>query len=130
MPSRKASEQGKIMPIRISPFDVADYLDSEEMIAAYLNEVLAEDDQDMLLSALDDIARARGMTQVAGAAGVTRPALYKALKPGAKTGFMTVRKVVSALGLKMMFVPNEPEKVRTAAAASKSKRAVKRANDA
>ncbi|PWF66285.1 putative addiction module antidote protein, partial [Vibrio sp. T9] len=66
------------MSTKISLFDVADYLDSEEDIAAYLNEVLAEDDQDLLLSALDDIARARGMTEVADAAGVTRPGLYKA----------------------------------------------------
>lgn len=133
------------MPVKISPFDVADYLDSEEAIAAYLNEVLAEDDQDLLLSALDDIARARGMTEVADAAGVTRPGLYKALKPGAKTGFMTVRKVVSALGLRMMFVPNategstsspanakpvKPNRMRAAAAASKAKRAVWRSKDA
>jgi len=133
------------MSVKISLFDVADYLDSEEAIAAYLNEVLAEDDQDLLLSALDDIARARGMTEVANAAGVTRPGLYKALKPGAKTGFMTVRKVVGALGLKMMFVPNEKDggmsavaesnpvksnKMRAAAATSKVKRAVRRAKDA
>jgi len=139
------SNPGKTMSTKISLFDVADYLDSEEDIAAYLNEVLAEDDQDLLLSALDDIARARGMTEVADAAGVTRPGLYKALKPGAKTGFMTVRKVVSALGLKMMFVPNraegvtsratnvkpvKPTKMRAAAAASKAKRAVRRAKDA
>jgi|ERR1700754_957984 len=133
------------MPTKLSLFDVADYLDSEEAIAAYLNEVLAEDDQDLLLSALDDIARARGMTEVADAAGVTRPGLYKALKPGAKTGFMTVRKVVSALGLRMMFVPSgtegttnrsanpktvKPNKMRAAAAASKAKRAVRRAKEA
>jgi probable addiction module antidote protein len=133
------------MPTKFSLFDVADYLDSEETIAAYLNEVLAEDDQDLLLSALDDIARARGMTEVADAAGVTRPGLYKALKPGAKTGFVTVKKLVSALGLRMMFVPNgvdgttnraanakpvKPNKMRAAAAASKAKRAVRRAKDA
>jgi probable addiction module antidote protein len=133
------------MSTKFSLFDVADYLDSEETIAAYLNEVLAEDDQDLLLSALDDIARARGMTEVADAAGVTRPGLYKALKPGAKTGFVTVKKLVSALGLRMMFVPNgvdgttsraanakpvKPNKMRAAAAASKAKRAVRQAKDA
>lgn len=94
------------MPTKFSAFDVAEYLDSEEAIAAYLNEVLAEDDQELLLSALDDIARARGMTQVAGAAGLTRPGLYKALQPGSRTGFVTLRKVVGALGLKMVFVPD------------------------
>jgi len=138
----KYPKQGKTMPTKVSLFDVADYLDSEETIAAYLNEVLAEDDQDLLLSALDDIARARGMTEVAEAAGVTRPGLYKALKPGAKTGFVTIRKVISALGLRMMFVPDgtraaessavnakatKRSEVRAAAAASKVKRAVRRA---
>jgi probable addiction module antidote protein len=131
------------MPTKFAPFDVANYLDSDEAIAAYLNEVLAEDDQDLLLSALDDIARARGMTEVADAAGVTRPGLYKALKPGAKTGFVTVRKLVSALGLRIMFVPNAPEtslraadtkprksdRVRAAAAVAKPKRMVRRAKE-
>jgi len=130
------------MSTKFSSFDVANYLDSDEAIAAYLNEVLAEDDQDLLLSALDDIARARGMTEVADTAGVTRPGLYKALKPGAKTGFVTVRKLVSALGLRIMFVPNAPEtslraadkprksdRVRAAAAVAKPKRMVRRAKE-
>jgi len=131
------------MPTKFAPFDVASYLDSDEAIAAYLNEVLAEDDHDLLLSALDDIARARGMTEVADAAGVTRPGLYKALKPGAKTGFVTVRKLVSALGLRMMFVPDasaislraaekkprKSDRVRAAAAVAKPKRVVRRAKE-
>lgn len=123
------------MPTKFSAFDVAEYLDSEEAIAAYLNEVMAEDDQELLLSALDDIARARGMTQVADAAGLTRPGLYKALQPGSRTGFVTLRKVVGALGLKMGFVPDikreaaKPKRVRSAAAASRPKRAVRRSED-
>lgn len=123
------------MPTKFSAFDVAEYLDSEEAIAAYLNEVLAEDDQELLLSALDDIARARGMTQVADAAGLTRPGLYKALQPGSRTGFVTLRKVVGALGLKMVFVPDikreaaKPKRVWSAAAASGPKRAVRRSED-
>jgi probable addiction module antidote protein len=126
------------MPTKFSAFDAAEYLDSEEAIAAYLNEVLAEDDQDLLLSALDDVARARGMTQVADAAGLTRPGLYKALKPGAKTGFVTVRKIAGALGLKIVLAPytekaaptrtvkpvKESER-RFAAAASKTKPAAR-----
>jgi len=123
------------MATEFSAFDIAEYLDSEEVIAAYLNEVLAEDDQELLLSALDDIARAKGMTQVAGAAGLTRPGLYKALQPGSKTGFATLRRVVGALGLKMIFVPDikgeavKPRIVRSAAAASRPKRAVRRSED-
>lgn len=93
------------MSTKFSAFDAAEYLDSEEAIAAYLNEVIAEEDQDLLLSALDDVARARGMSRVADDAGLTRPSLYKALKPGSKTGFATVKKLASALGLQMVFVP-------------------------
>jgi hypothetical protein len=84
---------------------------------------------------LDDIARARGMTQVADVAGLTRPGLYKALKPGAKTGFVTLRKLVGALGLKMIFVPAshvdvaKPPKLRSAAAAIRAKRAVRRSGE-
>ena len=96
------------MSTKFSTFDAAEYLDSEEAIAAYLNEVMAEDDQDLLLSALDDIARARGMSKVAEDAGLTRPSLYKALKPGAKPGFSTVSKIMGALGVRMVAKPKAP----------------------
>lgn len=98
------------MPTKFSAFDAAEYLDSEETIAAYLNEIIAEDDQDLLLSALDDIARARGMSKVAEDAGLTRPSLYKALKPGAKPGFSTVSKIMGALGVRMVAKPMAPTK--------------------
>lgn len=95
------------MSTKFSAFDAAEYLDSEEAIAAYLNEIIAEDDQDLLLSALDDIARARGMSRVAEDAGLTRPSLYKALKPGAKPGFATVSRIMGALGVRMVAKPME-----------------------
>lgn len=93
------------MSAKFLPFDAAEYLDSEETIAAYLNEVIAEDDQDLLLSALSDIARARGMAKVAEDSGLGRESLYKALKPGAKPGYATVDKVIRALGLRITAVP-------------------------
>lgn len=99
------------MSTKFSAFDAAEYLDSEETIAAYLNEVIAEDDQDLLLSALDDIARARGMSKVAEDAGLTRPSLYKALKPGARPGFATVSKIMGALGVRIVAKPAKPVKV-------------------
>jgi len=105
------------MPNKFSTFDAAEYLDSEETIAAYLNEVMAEDDQDLLLSALDDIARARGMSKVAEDAGLTRPSLYKALKPGAKPGFSTVSRIMGALGVRMVAKPKTA--ARSAAALKK-----------
>jgi len=75
------------MKNKIAKFDASDYLDDEEMIAEYLNAVLEEDDQDLLLSAIGDIAKARGMKQIAKDSGLGRESLYKALAPGAKPRF-------------------------------------------
>ncbi|MBL8510660.1 MAG: putative addiction module antidote protein [Betaproteobacteria bacterium] len=68
-------------PPRFTPFDAADYLDNEEAIAAYLSAALEDDDPDLFLTAVKDIARARGMTQLAKDAGLGRESLYKALTP-------------------------------------------------
>jgi probable addiction module antidote protein len=89
----------------ISTFDASDYLDSEETIAAYLNEALASGDSDILLLALADIAKARGMSKVASDAGVQRESLYKSLAEGAKPRFETIQKVAAALGVKLIAVP-------------------------
>ncbi|GLQ49364.1 addiction module antidote protein [Dyella flava] len=87
------------MSTKLSTFDPAEYLDSDEAIAAYMNEILATGDDDLFLSAVSDIARARGMSQIAEISGLGRESLYKALKPGAKPGFFTIAKVVAALGV-------------------------------
>lgn len=84
---------------RFTPFDAADYLDNEESIAAYLSAVLEDDDPDLFLTALKDVARARGMTQLAKDTGLGREGLYKALAPGAKPRYETIMKVVRALGV-------------------------------
>lgn len=83
-------------------FDVAAYLDNEETIAAYLTDIIAENDASMLAAALGDIARARGMTDIAKSAGITREALYKALKPESSPRFDTINKVCSALGMRLV----------------------------
>lgn len=75
------------MGATFTTFDAAEYLDSDEAIAAYLNEAMKDGDPDLLLSALSDIARARGMTKIAEDSGLGRESLYKALRPGAKPGF-------------------------------------------
>lgn len=85
----------------IRPFDAANYLDSDEVIAAYLSEILADGDMDELLEALSDVARARGMTDIAEAAGLNRESLYKALAPGAKPRFDTINRVLKALGVRL-----------------------------
>ncbi len=73
-------------------FDLADYLDSEEMIAEYLNTVLEDGDSSDLIVAIGHIARAIGMTKIAEKTGMSRPSLYKALSEGAKPEFGTIIK--------------------------------------
>lgn len=85
---------------RLHAFDAARYLDDDAAIAEYLTAVLETDDSDLLLVALGDVARARGMAQVAEASGLGRESLYKALAPGAKPRFDTVLKVARALGVR------------------------------
>ncbi len=70
-------------------------------MAEYLSLVLEDYDPDLLGAALGDIARSRGMTEVARAAGLTREALYKALRPGAQPRFDTIARLCTALGLKL-----------------------------
>ena len=93
------------MPIKTAPFDAADYLSDEESIAEYLTAALEDPNPDMLLAAIKDIARARGMTQLAKDTGLGRESLYKALAPGAKPRYDTVLKLVHALGVTLRAIP-------------------------
>ena len=86
-------------------FDAAEYLNSEEDVAAYLTAVLEEDDPALLAAAIGDIARARGMSQVAKDAGIAREALYKALRPGSQPRFETISRVCAALGVLLVAQP-------------------------
>ncbi len=79
-------------------FEVADYLDSKEMIAEYLNIVLEKGNNDEIVTAIGHIAKAIGMTKIAEETGLSRPSLYKALSDGAKPQFSTVLKVLKAVG--------------------------------
>ncbi len=109
------------MSTKFSAFDAAEYLDSDEAIAAYLNEAIEENDSDLFLSALDDIARARSMSKVAEDSGLGRESLYKALRPGAKPGFITISKIMGALGVRMVVKPAKAKvKRRTIAKAAKA----------
>lgn len=89
----------------ITPWDPADHLKSEEDMAAYLEAALEEGDPALVAAALGDIARAKGMTQVARDAGLGRESLYKALSPAGNPEFATILKVVSALGLQLHATP-------------------------
>jgi probable addiction module antidote protein len=92
-------------PLKLVAFDAAKYLNDDEAIAEYMTAVLEANDSDLLLLALGDVARAKGMTQVAKDAGLGRESLYKALAPGAKPRFDTVMKVALALGVKFTVQP-------------------------
>lgn len=92
-------------PSKLVPFDAARYLTDDEAVAEYVTAVLETDHPDLLLLALGDIARARGMAQVAEAAGLGRESLYNALAPGAKPRFDTVLKVARALGVRLTAQP-------------------------
>jgi probable addiction module antidote protein len=83
------------------PFDAADYLKTEDDMVAYLEAALEEDDPRVVAAALGDIARAKGMTQVARDAGLGRESLYKALSANGNPELGTVMKVVRALGLSL-----------------------------
>jgi probable addiction module antidote protein len=86
-------------------FDAAPFLDSEEAIAEYLTDILEANDAGLLAAALGDIARARGMTEIARSAGITREALYKALRPGSEPRLDTVNRVCAALGVRLVARP-------------------------
>jgi len=83
-------------------FDAAPYLNSDEAVAAYLTDILQANDAALLASALGDIARARGMTEIANSAGITREALYRALRPDSSPRFDTVFRVCTALGIRLV----------------------------
>lgn len=86
---------------KATKWDASEYLESEADIAAYLNAVLEDGDTSVIATALGDIARAKGMTQLAKETGVTRDGLYKALSPTGNPSFDTVQKIIRAFGLKL-----------------------------
>ncbi|MGB4115202.1 MAG: addiction module antidote protein [Polaromonas sp.] len=95
----------KTIRIEAAPFDAADYLDDNETIAAYLSAALTDPDPDVFLVAVKDVARARGMSQLAKDTQLGRESLYKALSAGAKPRYDTMIKVINALGVQLQVVP-------------------------
>ncbi|MFY9347197.1 MAG: addiction module antidote protein [Orrella sp.] len=94
-----------MMITKTKTFDVAEFLEDEETIADYLNMALEDPNPEMFLLAVRNIARARGMTQLARDTGLGRESLYKALSEGAKPRYDTILKVVRALGVKLLAEP-------------------------
>ena len=97
-----------------STFDAAEYLKTDEDMALYLDAMIEESKGDarMIAVALGDIARAKGMTQIAKDTGLARENLYKALSADGNPEFSTVMKVITALGIKLHAAPITAAKLR------------------
>ena len=93
------------MTVKTSPWDATEFLDSDEAIAAYLEAAMEDGDPALIAAALGDIARAKGMTEIARTAGLGRQNLYKALSIDGKPEFATVLKVIHAMGLGLSVHP-------------------------
>ena len=89
----------------LKTFDMAEYLDSEQAIADYLSIVMEDGTPALLVAALGDVARARGMTQLARDTGLAREALYRSLSADGNPSFASVTKVLRALGVKLVPQP-------------------------
>ncbi|MEP7223224.1 MAG: addiction module antidote protein [Novosphingobium sp.] len=87
------------MPVTITKWDAAEYLDSDEAIAGFLDEIMETGDQKLIVEGLNTVARARGMTQIAKDAGIARQALYKSLGEGGNPTLSTLIGVLKSLGL-------------------------------
>lgn len=88
--------------VKVRNFDPSEYLDNEEVIAEYLTAALEEEDPNVFLIAVGNVAKARGMTAIAESTGLGRESLYKAMAPGAKPRYDTILKVLNSLGVKLV----------------------------
>lgn len=89
--------------VTFSHFDAAEYLETEEDMATFLDESAQDGNPEAIALALGAIARARNMSQLARDVGMTRTGLYKALSPGGNPSFATVVKVAGAMGFRIGF---------------------------
>lgn len=96
------SKAKKVAPkVKISKFEIADHLTNEEVIGEYLAAAMEDQNPDVFLAALADVAKVRGIANLAERSGLGRESLYKTLSPGSKPRFETVCKLVDALGVKL-----------------------------
>lgn len=92
---------------KFEKFDVSEFLDNDQVIAEYLNLVLKEDDTELLISAIGDISKAKGIKNIAETAGLGRESLYKTLSEGSKPRFETISKILKALDLSLSVEPRK-----------------------
>lgn len=93
------------MSIETTRWDIADFLDSDEAIAAYLEAVFDDGDADEMRAAIAHVARAKGVADLAKQAGMSRAGLYKALGEGGNPSFATVAALLKALGVRLAVLP-------------------------
>jgi probable addiction module antidote protein len=91
----------KISINSLPEFDFSEHLENEQAMAEYLAAIMEDGDAGLLAAALGDIAKARGMSDIAAASGISREALYKALRPESQPRFETIARVCTALGLRL-----------------------------
>jgi len=89
------------MTVTTKAWDITEHLGSEEAIAAYLDAVFEDGDAALVKAAIGDVARARGMTEIAAKAGISRVGLYKALSETGNPSFATIAAVLKALGVRL-----------------------------
>jgi len=88
--------------VKVRDFDASEFLDNEEVIAEYLSAALEDENPDVFLTAVGNVAKARGMAAIAESTGLGRESLYKAMAPGAKPRYDTILKVLHSLGVKLV----------------------------
>ena len=93
------------MTTELKPFDAAEYLQDDDLLAEYLTDALSTGDAQYVSHAVGVVARAKGMKQLAQSAGLSRESLYRALSDEGNPEFATVLKVINALGLKLAALP-------------------------
>lgn len=96
-----------MVKIETTAFDSADYLNSAEAIAAYLDTYLEDGTPDELREALDTVARSHGVTDLSKRSGISRPGIYKALSHDGNPSFETIRAILAAMGLRLTVEPAE-----------------------
>ena len=95
--------------LETTPFDMAEYLNNEEERQGYIEYISQNGTEEEVLEAVATVARARGMTKTAKDAGITREGLYKALSPTGNPSFMTVCKILKAIGFRLSITPIEKQ---------------------
>lgn len=104
------------MPLETTKWDTAEFLDSPEMIASYIEAIMEEADPALITLALGNIARSKGMTEIAKKTGVTREGLYKALSADGDPKLTTFLGVIKSLGLRLSVKPVDEADTKSDAA--------------